>query len=182
MIGVPLDPRCLIAVASPDDGAFGDERVVVSAAESGVITADDMTEYPAWRQTASINRDPSPPPISVSTHTSSARGHSQCRSACAFTRDGLERFRVSSPGTDPSSRKKRLDPAERVCRVEFEVERDQSSASSSASTSSDTSPLANTFCTSSESSSASMTRNIFLAPSLSSGTSTVGSQDDSAES
>ena len=56
------------------------------------------------------------------------------------------------------------------------------SSSSWASTSSGMSPLAKTSCTSSESSSASMTRIIFLAPSRSSGTCRVGTHDASAES
>ena len=52
----------------------------------------------------------------------------------------------------------------------------------SASTSSLMSPLANTSCTSSESSSASMTRIILRAPSASSGTRRLGTHDASAES
>ena len=55
-------------------------------------------------------------------------------------------------------------------------------ASISASTSSDTSALAYTFCTSSESSRASISRNTLRAPSASSGTSTLGRNDASAES
>ena len=57
-----------------------------------------------------------------------------------------------------------------------------SSSSSSASTSSLTSPLAQTFCTSSLSSRASMTRNILRAPSASSSTCRVGTNEASAES
>ena len=59
---------------------------------------------------------------------------------------------------------------------------DAHSSSSWARTSSEMSPLAKTSCTSSESSSASMTRIIFFAPSRSSGTCRVGTHDASAES